>query len=207
MEFLYIIFTGNKTIYTQNHYTLNWIIFSKILVSNTNMKNGNWQLSLLLIPKIDGVKLYNYIGSLKRRGKKEEWMYNWSNKKIQMETLITIRRVLCHNRYTSPALPTTWCIERLQKHSPLNLEPRKSRWASRRPPASPWSRPQPINLSGSRLGIASRSGIGQFPRCTLETFWWTAWGFIFRSFGIRGVRFFVSSNLLVVEIQISCKQD
>ena len=28
--------------------------------------------SRLLIPKIDGVKLYNYIGSLKRRGKKEE---------------------------------------------------------------------------------------------------------------------------------------
>lgn len=124
-----------------------------------------------------------------------------------MKTLITIRRVLCHNRYTSPALPTTWCIERLQKHSQMNLEPRKSRWASRRPPASPWSRPPPINLSGSRLGIASRSGIGQFPRCTLETFWWTAWGFIFGSFGIEALGSCYRVYWIYhVEIQVFCKQ-
>lgn len=125
--------------------------------------------------------MYRLIKERRRGGKNEH--ANWWNKKIQMETLITIRRVLCHNRYTSPALPTTWCIERLQKHSPMNLEPRKSRWASRRPPASPWSRPPMINLPGSRLDIAYRFGSGQFPRCTLETFWWTAWGFIFDSFG------------------------
>lgn len=102
--------------------------------------------------------------------KNSQPIYEVEREEMQIRTSIAIRRVPCHNRYTSPALPTTFCIARLQTRSSSPLEPRRSHWASLRPPTSPCSHPPPINSLGSRLGIVFRFGSVQFPRCTLETF-------------------------------------
>lgn len=102
--------------------------------------------------------------------KNSQPIYEVEREEMRIRTSIAIRRVPCHNRYTSPALPTTFCTARLQTRSSSPLEPRRSHWASLRPPTSPCSHPPPINSLGSRLGIVFRFESVQFPRCTLETF-------------------------------------
>ena len=102
--------------------------------------------------------------------KNSQPIYEVEREEMQIRTSIAIRWVPCHNRYTSPALPTTFCTVRLQTGSSSSLEPRRSHWASLRPPTSPCSHPPSINSLGSRLGIVFRFGSVQFPRCTLETF-------------------------------------
>lgn len=126
---------------------------------------------------------------------------------MQIRTSIAIRRVPCHNRYSSLALPTTFCTVRLRTRPSSSLEPRRLRWASLQPPTSPCSHPPPINSLGSRLDIVFRFESVQFPRCTLETFWWTAGReFIFGSFGKGSVGFSYMSLLLVIRIVIRCSR-